>query len=200
MNKNFKLALVLAFCGISQFDLFSTISCATEISTKKTELAGNFQAPRDDISIAGDKMEFKALETGSEIKLHGNISIKMPQISISCDSVQVLMPPSFSGFDTSSIKSISAEGNIHITQEERTFSANKAEIDVVQHTAILEGDVTIKDKLGSLSGSKVKVDYVTKSFEILCAEEKSKPIQINTSLSALKNISTESSGALPSSL
>ncbi|MDR2807178.1 MAG: LptA/OstA family protein [Puniceicoccales bacterium] len=150
-----------------------------------------------EVSFNGDQMEFSFI---------GNVKLNSPEFSAECAIAKVITFENSPKFPTSSefllefIKQISITGPMNLKYGERTCSADRAEITTADSTIVLSGRATVKDAMGVVSGHEIRINYKTKSVEILGDKDKD-PVIVSvtdTSQGAAKDKSTFFSNRLPS--
>ncbi|MDR1907213.1 MAG: LptA/OstA family protein [Puniceicoccales bacterium] len=131
-------------------------------------------------SITSDKLEISLDENQSEFLFTGNVKLAAPAFSAECAVAKVITfgKPINLTSDFDSIKQISITGPLFLQQGERSCSADRAEITTTDTTIILSGNATAKDTMGTISGNEIRINYTTKSIEILGASY-DKPVAVN---------------------
>ncbi|MDR0590910.1 MAG: LptA/OstA family protein [Puniceicoccales bacterium] len=133
-------------------------------------------------SITSDQLEVAFKGDQTEFFFKGNVKLMSPEFSAECTAAKITTFGTSvdlaSGLD--SIKEISATGPLNLTYGERFCSADRAEITPADATIILAGKATVKDTMGSVSGSEIRINYETKSV-IISSGEAQNSVNVNLS-------------------
>ncbi|MDR1435324.1 MAG: LptA/OstA family protein [Puniceicoccales bacterium] len=135
-------------------------------------------------SITSDKLEVSFNGDQTELFFSGSVKVNSPEFSVECVAAKIttfgnsMALPQGSNALLESIKQISITGPLNLNYGERSCSADHAEITTIDTTAILSGNATAKDKMGTVSGSEIRVNYKTKSVEILSGSP-NEPVTVN---------------------
>lgn len=157
----------------------------------------------NNISVTSDKLTTSFEAGGLLFDFSGNVAVTAPQFSVTCTRARIFSESDLTRLTTdlsfqnlgNAIKRVSITGPAVFKQDERSCSADSVEITPATATIILTGNVTVKEKMGTLTGSEVHVNYLTKSIEIF-SEPKTAPvnIEIPTDFTTDSKKVTDSSG------
>lgn len=149
----------------------------------------NYQTKNLGTSITSDKLEISLNEDQSEFTFKGNVKLLASSFSAECSSAKVVTFGKTmnlaSGLD--SIRQISITGPLVLRQGERSCGADRAEITTTDKTIILLGNATVKDTMGTISGSEIRINYATKCIEI-SGTSPSDPVALNVATSPTPEI------------
>jgi lipopolysaccharide export system protein LptA len=175
----FAFFTLLSFVIGATEKLDTTLETATT-DTKKAALPNVSNA--SGTLITSDKLEISLNENQSEFLFTGNVKLAAPLFSMECAEAKIITFGKImnSAPDFDSIKQISITGPLLFRQDERSCSADRAEITTTDTTIILSGNATAKDSRGTISGSEIRINYMAKNIEISSAINNS-PVTLNVS-------------------
>jgi lipopolysaccharide export system protein LptA len=137
-------------------------------------------------SITSDRVEVSFNGDQTELSFRGNVKVNSSEFSENALLLKSQPLGNLGAFFPllnallESIKQISITGPLILNYGERSCSADYAEITTANSTAILSGNAMAKDTMGTISGGEIRINYKTKSIEILSASE-NKPVTVNVS-------------------
>jgi lipopolysaccharide export system protein LptA len=141
-------------------------------------------APEESIetSITSDKLEIALVEDQTEFLFTGNVKLVTASFGAECTVAKVIASGSMMNLapNLDSIKQISITGPLVLKQGERSCSADRAEITTTDTTLMLFGNATVRDPMGTISASEIRINYMTKSVEI-SGTPHDKPVTLNIS-------------------
>lgn len=127
-----------------------SLAGAGEAKPGTEEKSGNpFQADQNEpIYITSDRMEVDRKKgtitySGRVVALQGEATIKSDKLTASYSA------------DMKEMTEIVAEGNVHITHEERVATGNRASFDGAKQTITLTGNPVIRQGNSEISGSRI---------------------------------------------
>ena len=123
------------------------------------------QGAQGTIDITADKIQIKSRAGVEESVFNGNVTVKQGDVTLSCDKLVIVYDEKKERtaaenkdkkLTASTIKSITASGNVKITQNERKATADKAVWDYAKRTITLtEGPPRLWQGRDSISGHRI---------------------------------------------
>jgi lipopolysaccharide export system protein LptA len=139
--------LCIAFCSLA---VVYSLAGAGEAKLGTKEKSGNpFQGDKNEpIYITADRMEVDRKKgtitySGRVVVLQGEATIKSEKLTASYSA------------DMKKMREIVAEGNVHITHEERVATGNRAIFDGKKQTVTLTGNPVVRQSNSKISGSRI---------------------------------------------
>ncbi|MDR0418118.1 MAG: LptA/OstA family protein [Puniceicoccales bacterium] len=148
--------------------LFPLLKNTTSQSSKKIA----------ETSVTSDKLEIFFNENQSEFSFTGNVELLASTFLLQCTAAKVITYGKKMNLDFTSIKQILITGPLFLQQDERSCSANQAEITPMNTTITLSGNVTVKDPAGTILCNEMLINYETKSIKISGTPNNS-PVTVN---------------------
>ena len=120
------------------------------------------------VSITSDHLTVALKGEDTEFIFSGNVQINAPLFSAKCTRAQVINAGKTQDLtcDLGNIRRVTIEGPITFTQDQRSCSADFAEIIPSESLILLTGNATLNDPMGNLSANEIRINYVAKTIEI----------------------------------